>query len=431
MTELQMGLIGSGVFAVIGVLGYNKWQEYRHRKLVEQVLGKQHADVLLEGGDEGARAPFEATDDVTARVGSQPELGDEGVAEASAAAALDGGRIEPVLGTSPEAEAAAAAESVESVEAAGSAAEESVAAAAMPAPGASDDGGKVAAARSAWEDAEIGEPQHLLSPLVDYIAAIEVAVPVRDSQLLDAQREALARLRKPVRWAGYNESSNEWEPVVAGGHGEYRRLRIGLQLADRKGALDAADLSAFHAAMQGLAGGLMAVADLPPRQMALAEAAKLDEFCANVDIQIGINVISQGQPFLGTKLRSLAEAAGMAIDGEGRFTLSDEHGNVLYVMLNQEPAAFSAAGMRTLTTSGVTFLLDVPRVAQGEVVFNRMVEQARHFADALRGQLVDDNRRPLSESALAPIRRQIAQYQSLMAAQGLAAGAPLTQRLFS
>ena len=33
MTELQMGLIGLGAAAVAGVLGYNKWQEYRHQKI--------------------------------------------------------------------------------------------------------------------------------------------------------------------------------------------------------------------------------------------------------------------------------------------------------------------------------------------------------------------------------------------------------------
>ena len=47
MTELQMGLIGLGATAVIGVLAYNKWQEYRHRKLAEAVLKPQHDDVLL------------------------------------------------------------------------------------------------------------------------------------------------------------------------------------------------------------------------------------------------------------------------------------------------------------------------------------------------------------------------------------------------
>ena len=48
MTDLQMGLIGLGGAAVIGVLGYNKWQEHKHRKLAEQLLNVRQADVLLD-----------------------------------------------------------------------------------------------------------------------------------------------------------------------------------------------------------------------------------------------------------------------------------------------------------------------------------------------------------------------------------------------
>ncbi|TXT24633.1 MAG: ZipA-like protein, partial [Rhodocyclaceae bacterium] len=50
MTELQLGLIGLGATAVVGVFGYNKWQEFRQRKLAEAVLKPHHADILLGDG---------------------------------------------------------------------------------------------------------------------------------------------------------------------------------------------------------------------------------------------------------------------------------------------------------------------------------------------------------------------------------------------
>lgn len=50
MTELQMGLIGLGAAAVAGVFGYNKWQEFRQRKIAEAVMKPQHEDVLLAKG---------------------------------------------------------------------------------------------------------------------------------------------------------------------------------------------------------------------------------------------------------------------------------------------------------------------------------------------------------------------------------------------
>lgn len=278
---------------------------------------------------------------------------------------------------------------------------------------------------------ETPQPPHLLSPLIDYIAGFEAVEPAPAYQILEAQRDALARVRKPVHWIGYNERSREWEPILDDGNSEYRRISIGLQLVDRTGPARDGDLSVFHVAMQDLADELMAIVDLPPRQPALDMSAQLDEFCAGVDIQIGINVISQGQVFPGTKLRALAEAAGMAIDAEGRFVRCDDDGNVLYTLINQEAAGFSAESMRSMSTHGVTFLLDVPRVAHGDRVFNQMLDLARRFAEALHGSLVDDNRRPLSEGALEPIRRQVGQYQAAMAARGIPAGGPLALRLFS
>ena len=55
MTELQIGLIALGATAVVGVFGYNKWQENRHRKMAEAVLQPAHDDVLL--GDAPRVAP--------------------------------------------------------------------------------------------------------------------------------------------------------------------------------------------------------------------------------------------------------------------------------------------------------------------------------------------------------------------------------------
>ncbi len=412
MTELQIGLIGLGAVAIVGVMVYNTWQEYRHRKLAQHVLNKQHPDVLLDEAESGE--PSTAYDESDRGDSIAPEVTippPPALAE-SRFVPTSNERIEPVLrfeGNTDELESG----------------RQSFASKAEP-------GSVPLSGVRAPDEAKDGvEPNHLLSPVIDYVAAFEAVEPAPSYQILESQRDVLARIRKPVHWIGYNERSREWEAIVDDGESEYRRIRVGLQLVDRQGSLGDNDLSIFHRAMQDLADELMAIADLPHRQPALDTALQLDEFCASVDIQIGINVISDAQVFPGTKLRALAEAAGMVIDIDGRFVRCDEDGNVLYVLINQEASGFSVESMKTMSTHGVTFLLDVPRVAHGERVFNQMVDLAKRFADVLRGTLVDDNRRPLSEGALEPIRRQVGQYQSMMAAQNLPAGGPLAQRLFS
>lgn len=438
MTELQYGLIGLGATAIVGVLAYNKWQEHKHRKVAEQVLKARHADVLLDAvapgeepsGASGGEAPGE------------PALG-------AVYADVSDERTEPVLRLDPRLEPGepSLAGEVESETQAALAVADyempSVEAFAEPRPPRPAEAGvppavqppEAAAARELAREPrdtrESAPPHHLLSPLIDFVAAFEAVEPAPAYQILEAQQAALARVRKPIHWIGYNERSREWEPVIDDGDSEYRRIRIALQLVDRNGPASDSDLSTFCLAMQDLSDELMAVADLPPRQPALDAALQLDQFCAGVDIQIGINVVAQGQAFPGTKLRALAEAAGMALDPQGCFVRCDDEGNVLYTLTNQEAGGFPAESMKTLHTHGVTFLLDVPRVAHGDRVFNQMVDLARRFAEALHGALVDDNRRPLSEGALEPIRRQVAQYQAAMASRQIPAGGPLALRLFA
>jgi hypothetical protein len=397
MTELQIGLIGLGVVAVGCVLAYNKWQEGRQRKQAESVLRASHRDVLLgempeipglgaksgESGDPAEKAP-------ALPAGVFPLVGNPVLED-------PGARVEPIF-TEPE----------------------TLETPVSPAP-------KPAASQG---NGSVGEDQRWLSPRVDFIAAIDTVEPVPAQRIVDASKEALARVRKPVGWIGYDEASGEWQPISGQPGGEYRQLRAGLQLIDRQGPVGEDELAIFATAMQELADQLTGIADLPSLQNAFETAVALDRFCASVDVQIGINVISQGQAFVGTQVRALAEAAGMAIE-DRRFVRRDDDGNVLYTLLNQEASGFSDQTMRTMSTHGLTFLLDVPCVANGRRVFSQMVDLARRFADVLRGALVDDNRCPLSEAAFEPISRQIGQYQTMLADRRLPAGSALTRRLFS
>ena len=87
--------------------------------------------------------------------------------------------------------------------------------------------------------------------------------------------------------------------------------------------------------------------------------------------------------------------------------------------------------IKTLTTGGVTFLLDVPRVADALREFEGMLACARNFAATLGGTLVDDNRSPLADEAIEKIRRQLAGILAKMEAGQIAAGGARALRLFS
>ncbi len=399
MTELQMGLIGLGAAAVVGVLGYNKWQEYRHRKLAEAMLKPGHDDVLLGAAgaasgvrgerDKGAAAPVAMPERREPVLAGNPQAGDSGEPAFRDGGDVAGGRLE------------------------------SVAAAALP------------------DEADVSDlpaglvPGSLLDPRLEFIVAMELVDPVPASQIIDSQYRTLQRVGKPIHWVHFNERSREWERILPDSEVPVRRLRVGLQLVDRMGPVSEADVATFTGAMHQLADELLAVADMPASRL-LDQAAEIDRFCAAVDLEIGVNLVSRGTPFSGTKIRALAEAAGMMLGDDGVFTRRDDDGRAQFTMQNFETTRFSPESIRNIVTHGLTFVLDVPRVAHGERVFQQMADLAKRFAETLQGTLVDDNRQPLNDVQLDHIRREfIGKPQATMASYGLPAGSAQALRLFS
>ena len=373
MSDLQLSLIGAGIGLVAAVFAYNKWQERKHRKLAERVFRSDHPDVLLGRKQAGEQAGPERIEPAVQR-------------------AEQDGTAEPAIGAAPVAEAPAELQGV--------------CIAAEP-------------------------PESLADPAIDCVVRFESAETIAGPYLWQAQQQAMGKLAKPLAWCGLNERSGLWERVTAHGAADYRRLRVALQLADRRGPLTDPELTLFLNGVQRLADEFLAVADMPARNEVLTRAAEIDRFCAGVDIQIGVNVVAGGAPFAGTKLRGLAEAAGMVLREDGMFHALDDGGATLYTLSNIEAAPFAAEELKAFASHGLSFTLDVPRVAAGPRVFDRMIALAKQFAQSLGGTLVDDNRVPLGGSALDVIHDKIVEIEQRMAAQGLIAGGPQALRLFS
>ena len=76
------------------------------------------------------------------------------------------------------------------------------------------------------------------------------------------------------------------------------------------------------------------------------------------------------------------------------------------------------------------FLLDVPRVADPARAFDQMKLAAKRMAQTLGAELVDDNRRPLDDAALAAIREQVEARPARCARSHIEPGSPRALALF-
>ena len=392
MSELQISLIAIGFVVVIGVIFFNWMQQRRYRRGAEEAFARKHEDVLLRTDNSVAE------DD---RI--EPQLGKE---------ILQDHEIFQELQAEPREELAG---SVEPVEIAQSnmksipTVSELITSVEMPI---NDDG---------------------IVDAVDYAVNIHAKTLITTSDMTEVLQRKFD-FSKPVRWLGRRDTDAFWEEITIEtiGKGGYINLKGCLQLADRAGPVSEVSLSGFCDMVQNFAAHVNAVADCPDVRQAYVQALSLDQFCAEVDVMIGINIISRDNSvFTGAKIRVLAEASGFRLGTEGVFTYRDENNNVLFSLSNHESPPLLPDSMRTLTTHGVTFLLDVPRITNGEKVFGEMAHVARSLSDTLGGVMVDDNHAPLSDSGIGKIKRQLIAIQSMMLARSIPAGGEIALRLFA
>ena len=287
------------------------------------------------------------------------------------------------------------------------------------------------AARPAAARAAVRVPTSAVAdPVIDYVVEVGLRSAVDGMDLLEELLALTAGWGKPVLVAGYDRGSDAWH--TAGGGRQYSQLRFALQMSNRAGCVEPDQLTSFRDAAVRWAERNQGEARYSDIAGAHAIAVQLDRFCADVDIAIGVNVVTRaGNAFSGTKIRALAEAAGLKLEPDGVFVAYGERGDMRFTLDNHEPMPFVPEQMKTLFTSGITFLLDVPRVDAAVHAFDTMVETARNFATALDGTLVDDNRNPLSDGAIETIRHRLKVILAKMDAAQIAAGGERARRLFS
>lgn len=394
MSDLQASLLGLGAALVAGVWAYNKLQERKYRQAAEKVFRGDQADVLAPTAE-----AFEAG------VEPLPEV------QEFSAPPLDE-RREPVFEEPVE----------ERFEAAEMPAEPAPEAFAAPAPEAA-----YVQPSGAFRDAP---PADWCDESIDLIARLTFDGGIAADDLRQAQAAMQAHQRVHLR-VFVEAGTGDWLPLMEAGFSAYRQVWFALQLVDRRGAVSTNDFEALRTALQALAS-LRNGSLVFPDVAAMGEQARaLDDFCAQLDLQLAINVLDAGQgAFPGTKIRGMAEAAGMRLAGNGEFQAHDENGNFMFALANMGDA-FDAQTLKNLQTHGLSFLLDVPHVRDGGYAFERMLSNARQFANTLDAALVNAQRAPISDVMVDSIRKKIFEIHEQMNLAGIPAGGMRALRLFS
>jgi hypothetical protein len=419
MTDFQMSLIAAGGVFVVGVISYNKWQEYKARKSVERAFASDHDDVLMKTGA-APGAPIEPE----LAVRHEPVLDanvDAPFAELAGSDALAEPVVREPAATSPvepSGVAVGGAASGAPVSGAGA----GMAAAASLEPLAGLPGASLPGVSPGTPPAQLAE--NLVDPLIDCLIPLNIEGALRGDKILPALLKLRRVGNKPVHFVGL-AVNGDWEPIVHGG--VYTKLQAGVQLATRSTALNELEYSEMVTRLRAVADEIQAEPEVPDMIEVMSEAKNLHRFVAGHDAQLGVNLASKGAPWAMSTLIGALENQGFDVRPDGRFAMPDreEGGSGVLFTLSTN------VNLGADTTSRLTLLLDVPCVAPARDGFGKMVACAKSLELRLDAAIVDDFDQPLSDEALGEIAGQVGEFYQEMEAADIPAGSTRALRLFS
>ncbi|WP_321814474.1 MULTISPECIES: cell division protein ZipA C-terminal FtsZ-binding domain-containing protein [unclassified Paraburkholderia] len=443
MDQLTLGLIGAGAVVVGGVVVYNAWQGARVRRRMPRPMPEEAVESPLR---DDLQEPSPFIEPARAPSRREPSLAGQGAEESAE-------RVEPGFGTvapadtpvdiqaentSPNGFAEGEAAQAEGAVSA-NAADAAEAAVATPA-----EHDETAAAKDEAPASEEDERVEPVMPAATTISSappaivdrrIDCIVPIRLGGALPGERviPLAQRLRragsKPVHIEGKPEGGDGWELLQNGVR--YEELRAAAQLANRNGPLNELEFSEFVAGVHQLADALDGLPEFPDMTETVAMARELDGFAAQCDAQLSINVLSDGAPWSANYVQAVSAQDGLLLSRDGtRFVKLDAKQSPVF-MLQFGDTNFLRDDLTYKGGQMITLILDVPVADEDILPFRLMCDYARSLAERIGGRVVDDQRRPLPESVLQNIDKQLMTLYAKLEQAGIPAGSAATRRLFS
>ena len=376
MTDLQISLIGAMTVFVAGVFAYNKWQEHKARKSVERAFASDHDDVLMKSGDgkplEGLPADFRPGD----------------------------ARQEPVIDFSAGADTAVQSPGYNTAV---------VEPVVQPLPGNT----------AGTTPTEVASS--LVDPLIDCMIPLALEGAARGDKILPVLLKLRHVGNKAIHYIGLHVNG-DWEPIA---HGSiYTKLQAGVQMATRTTALNEIEYSELVSRLRAVCDEIGAEPEIPDMVEVMGEARNLHRFVSSHDAQLGINLMSNGAPWLIVTLIGALEKQGFDARPDGRFIMADGEGGQLFTLSTNVTLGAD-------TTSRLTLLLDVPCVAPARDGYGQMIACAKALMGRLDATIVDDSDQPLQDETLAEINGQVQAFYEEMESADIPAGSTRALRLFS
>ncbi len=272
--------------------------------------------------------------------------------------------------------------------------------------------------------------------MIDFVLTLPGAGPVARDTALGIFKQHEYRLEKPRRLYGRHYEDTQWSDLARDPpRMQYSDVALAIQLVDSRGPIDESELNTFSQVGLKLADALQRPTKLSLTfEKALARARELQVFSEAYDVIAGINILTPEAPFRGRAIEQAAERAGLKLGARNIFHMKGDMSpgcRHLFSMANLfQPGSFDPQAWDRFETKGLALFMSVPCAHHPAAVFVKMATAAKVVAEALGGELCDQDRKPLDDRGLAIIRRQIEEIETRMTGYGVVPGSRAALRLF-
>lgn len=277
----------------------------------------------------------------------------------------------------------------------------------------------------------VGQYTNMVEPLIDAVVNIDLDHSILGGTVLSAAMNAKRASSKPMYFEGWNAKTGQWETLQSAQM--YQRIQVGLQLANRQGALNEIEFSEFIMKMNNYAEGLNGAFVAPDMIETVNRARSLDEFASEHDIQLNLHLIANKVAWSPSYIQQQAAALGFVAGAiPGRLVIpSMQVGAPPILILQYDMQAAMADDPNMMPVSEIVLSLDVPQTDRLEQPFKLMYKVAAALSKNMQAIVADDQGMELNAQAFDAIHDMMEKIYDELDMRELPAGSMAARRLFS
>jgi FtsZ-interacting cell division protein ZipA len=290
MTDLTVSLLATGGAFLVALIIYNKWQEYKARKSVEQAFSGGHDDVLMNPDEQASNDYGHVRHEprMEQREPGEPEMED------------DFPNTDRMIRDHADPYATPQTHS---------------------------------------------ERELAVDDVIDCVIPLEFEAPVRGERVLSAIGALKFVGRKPVHFIGMDQAGNR-DHIAHGGI--YTILYAGVQMVNRSGPLNELEYSEFVGKLREISEQLNAHSEIPDMNHVMATSKELHQFVSEHDAQLSVNILANGAPWAINTLLAALEKQGFDVRPDGRLVMPDGDGGNLFSLSTNVSVADTTTSRLTL-----------------------------------------------------------------------------------